>query len=112
MSKNIFDSVSTKQALTSKGLDYFKAFNEAYKTDDFLSYSEAAPFDLKQIEKWLAIRKDFTYTESSGKQFFMKQAYTFAYLLISPIFQPPAAIYLHNPKCHKILESRYKRIIQ
>ena len=65
MSKNIFDSVSTKQALTSKGLDYFKAFNEAYKTDDFLSYSEAAPFDLKQIEKWLAIRKDFTYTESS-----------------------------------------------
>ena len=65
MPKNIFDSISTKEALTSKGLDYFKAFNEDYKTNDFLSYSEAAPFDLKQIEKWLAIRKDFTYTEST-----------------------------------------------
>lgn len=64
MPKNIFDSVSTREALTSKDLDYFKAFNEAYKTDDFLPYSEAAPFDLKQIEKWLSIRKDFAYTEN------------------------------------------------
>lgn len=64
MPKNIFDSVSDYEALATKDLDYFKAFNEAYKTDDWLKYSEAAPYDLAQIEKWLAIRKDFAYTES------------------------------------------------
>lgn len=58
--------MKTKDILQNEALKYFEDFNEQYKKDKWLQCSEAKPYNLKVIEKWIAIRDKFSYTEDTS----------------------------------------------
>lgn len=49
-------------------IEYFISYNERYKTDPVMRYTEATMYDLDAMRKWISIRDQFTYVHDENTE--------------------------------------------
>lgn len=55
--------------LKDKSYKYFESYNEGFKTDKY-RLSEATPYNLNAIKKWIDIRDDYTFTDNESEIYY------------------------------------------